>query len=374
MRRYLPILLMACFLIVSVIAGSYYVAGYAGDQSAANIPSITLYTTLPTEQVNVIAQEYEKNTHVVIRIVPLSEQELAAKLQIESSSPRADIILANSSILQQARKTGELIPYTSEIMDIIPDRFQDPGNYWTGVWYDPIIWAANQDYLRQRGQDPAKWSDLVTDENIQSSQDAQDPKLPKNAKTASPRDPLLKGAGLRIGLTDFLAADAAANLLYTFAAVYGEEKTLDYLGKLHPNVIQYAKFLATPVRMAGMGEVDVAVAVQSEALRYIRNGFPLKILYPADGTAYLLTAAALVKGGPHTAEAKQFMEWLVQDAAFLALEKNDYFFIPANPDTHAYKEYADKDLKLFVKEKELSGEQQRKLLDKWVQTVRLGIK
>ena len=37
-------------------------------------------------------------------------------------------------------------------------------------------------------------------------------------------------------MTDFLAAEAAANLLYTMAAAKGEEQTLAYLAKVHPKI------------------------------------------------------------------------------------------------------------------------------------------
>jgi len=173
-------------------------------------------------------------------------------------------------------------------------------------------------------------------------------------------------------MTDFLAADAAANLLYTFINTYGEEQTLKFFKKLHTQIIQYAKFLATPVRMAGMGECDIAIAVQSEALRYMQEGFPLQIIYPDEGTAYVLTGTALVKNATHQVESKQFIDWLLQAEAYQTLEKNRFYFVPTNPELKKFKDYKQKPVKLFDKEFEFTSEQQLKFLDNWVQTVRLG--
>ena len=343
MKRYLPLLLIAFFLLILTVAGTSYLAGYAGKGGNNGLTSINVYTTLPVEQVAVIAQEYERVAKVRVNVTPLTEKELYSRLLEASASPQADIILANRKTLKQARASALLIPYQSEYTDIIPSKYQDTDGYWVGVWYDPIVFAANQDYLRTAAKKPAKWSDLLAD------------------------------AKLRVGMTDFLAADAAANLLYTLVAANGEEQTLNYFKALHPQIVQYAKFLVTPARMASMGEVDVAIVVHSEAMRYAKDGFPVQVIYPEDGTAYLLTGAGLVRGAAHGTEAKQFIDWLTQDAVQTALAKNKFYFMPTNPEIKSYREYAAKNLKLLDHHDMYSPEQQRRILDKWMQA-RLGIK
>jgi iron(III) transport system substrate-binding protein len=125
--------------------------------------------------------------------------------------------------------------------------------------------------------------------------------------------------------------------------------------------------------MASMGEVDIAIVVHSEASRYVRDGFPLEITYPEDGTAYLLTGVGLVRGAVHGSEAKQFIDWLTQDGAHLAMEQHKFYFIPTNPETRLHREYAVKNIQLIDHHDMYLPEHQRKLLDKWVQAVRLGI-
>lgn len=355
MRRYLPLLLISFFLVVIAIAGTTLLAGHAGKQTPENRKNIVIYTALPLEQVAVLAQEYEKTSGLRVSVVPVSPSDILTRLVLESGSPRADIILANRDVLDQAKKAKLLAAYTSEQTDVIPERFADDDSYWTGIWYDPIIFAVNQDFLKKLPQPPAKWADLAKD-------------------------------NYRLAITDFLAADASANLLYTLAAIEGETETLSYFAKLHPRIVQYAKFLATPPRMAGMGEADVAVAVHSESLRYVKDGFPLKIIFPEDGTAYLLTGVALNAGAPHDADAKRFIDWIVQEPAQIILNANKFFLIPTNPeiklgttpDIKLAKDDKSKEqqkpIELFEYQDKLTAEQKAKLLDKWVQTVRLGPK
>jgi iron(III) transport system substrate-binding protein len=342
MKRYLPLLVIP-LVVVLIIIGTTYLIGYAGKQNKNSLPAITVYTTLPVEQVAVLGQEYEKIAKVKVNIAPLTEKDLFTKLIEEPGAPQADIILANRNTLKRAQNSALLVPYQSEYTDIIPDRFQDNDGYWVGVWYDPIIFAVNKDYLRTSLKKPTKWSDLPSEPNQ------------------------------RFGLTDFLAADAAANLLYTLVAANGEEQTLEFLKKIHPQVVQYAKFLATPARMASMGEVDLAISVRSEALRYVNDGFPLQVIYPEDGTAFLLTGAGLVRGAAHADEAKRFIDWLTQDGPISIMAQHKFYFVPTNVETQAYHEYTAQNIKLLDHHDMYSSEKQHKILDKWVQA-RLGIK
>jgi len=344
MRRYQPLLLITFFLLVIIITSSTYLSSYAGKQTPESLKSITVYTTLPIEQISILAQEYERTQNVQVNLIPLAEQDLLSRIKLKDSEASADIIIADHKVLEQARKNNTLLPYTSEQIDIIPERFKDENNYWTGLWYDPIVFAANQDFLKTMPKMPSKWNDLIQDNKY------------------------------RLCITDFLAAEASAHLLYTLIAVHGETETFGYFKKMHPQIVQYAKFLATPVRMVGMGEADIAIATQSETMRYIHNNFPIKVIYPEDGTSFLLTGIGLVLGTQHESDAKQFIDWLLQDAAQNVLAKNNFYFIPTNPETLIYRNYGTKNIVLLDNKEIYTSEQKNQLLDKWVKTVRLAPK
>ena len=173
---------------------------------------------------------------------------------------------------------------------------------------------------------------------------------------------------MRLGMTDFLAADAASNLYFTLLSVYGEPEVFRWLSAMHPKVVQYVKFLSTPVRMAGMGEVDAAVAVQSETLRYLAGGYPLRVVYPTDGTSYLLTGAGLLRDDRPLAQ--EFFDWLLSDGAQLTLQRENVFFVPTNPGTLAYKQLAGKDVVLFDKIPAFTADERSELLDRWLKNVR----
>lgn len=341
MRRYFPLLLISFLVVVTAIAGTL-LASQAGRKNPDSIRSITVVTSLPVEQAAALAQEYEKTAGVRVNIVPLAAGELVAKLKSETAAPSADLVLAGADPLDAAKQAKLLAAYSSPQTDIIPARFCDADDYWTGLWYDPVVFAVNRDFLKNQSQPPVNWADLTTTGNA------------------------------RLVMTDFLAADEAANLLYSMAGAQGEDQTLAYLAGLHPRVAQYAKFLATPARMTGLGEADIAITVQSEALRYIKDSFPLQIIIPADGTAASVTGAALTVGSPRAADAGRFLDWLTGDEAQAVLQKNKLYFIPTNPESRLAGDYRSKEVTPFAAKAALSPERKAKLLDKWVQTVRLS--
>lgn len=346
MRRYTALLLTAFTLLLLVIAGSTYLAGADHKNEHVPMQEIMAYTTLPAEHAAVLAEEYEKLTRVRVNFVPLSKGEIINRLKAEQTatdSRHADLIVADREVLQDAAANGLLQPYISERNDAIRSNFKEEDGLWTGIWYDPVVFCINRDYMMTIPHVPDSWTALA------------------EYTTA------------RIGLTDFLAADAAANLMFQMMGQYGDAATYRILRGLHPNVLQYTKYLSNPVRQAGMGEVDISIAVESECLRYLNEGYPIQIIYPSDGTAWMLTGTAIpaVSEGIKKSAAETFSDWLLSDEVQVALQSRGFYFIATNPDTLAYKSFAGKNILLFNQLVSFTPEQKHDFLDRWVKYVRL---
>lgn len=345
MRRYAPLFLISCFMVITTVTGLTYLSGHADRNKPENRASITLYTTLPAEQVSLLAQEFENEHKIHVNLILLSNHDLLTRMIEEKDAPQSDVVLASQPLLEQLKQMGLLEPYSSEQIDLVSEQFVDADNHWTGVWYDPIIFAANRDYLRTKTAEPKTWNALIAAEN---------------------------GPKIRLSITDFMTADASAALFYSMIVNNGEAEALSFLKKIHPQIIQYAKFLTTPIRMTGLGECDIAIAVQSETIRYINDGFPIKIVYPEDGTAFILTGVGLVKKSIRHADSIVLIEWLLQDHAQWTMQKNKYFFVPVNPESQVAKNLAMKNLELWRPASQLTLSEKQKLIDTWVQTIRLA--
>ena len=300
MRRYKILILTGFLLVLAALAGMTVPVDADKKTSGSPTQELTAYTTLPAETAAILSEVYERENKVRVNFVPMSSNEILQEIKNDAVSDptvirTVDIVIADSKILREAADLNLFTPYISETNDAVKDIFKDEQDRWTGIWYDPIIFCVNKDYLRTTVDLPDTWE-----------------KLSKSGK-------------IRVGITDFLAADASANLMFQMIGNLGDEKTYDILKNLHPKVVQYTKFLSNPVRQAGMGEVDISVAVESETLRYLQNGYPLKIIYPADGTSWLLTGFGITTNDTaKKSVAAKFADWLLSDEAQIYLQTNGF--------------------------------------------------
>ena len=345
MRRYTSLLVTAFLLLIVVVLGSGYLAVADHDGGAKPLREINAYTSLPTEVAVVLSEAYESTSGVRVNFVPLGREEILDRLKAQAEGDglaQAALVLGDSELLSKAAAQGYLLPYMSEHGDQVPERFRQTEGYWIGVWYDPMVFCVNQDFLKAHQQVPDTWQELAAAPDV------------------------------RVGVTDFLAADASANLLLSMIAQFGDVAAYDIWRHIHPKVVQYAHYLSNPVRQAGMGEVDVAVAVESETLRYIHDGYPLKVIYPADGTSALITGTGIAYKASNQDEqaAKAFADWLLSDEAQLALQSQGFYFLPSNPGTMAYKTFAGKNLLIFSVRQQYNAQQRHDFLDRWVKEIR----
>lgn len=338
MRRYTISLLIGFMLILAAVAGAAFPVD--ADKKIFGVPQNELlaYTTLPAETVSILSETYEREKNVRVNFVPLSANELIQNLREKST---ADLILTDSQTLNAAADLNLLTPHFSETNDAVKTNFKDEYDRWIGVWYDPIIFCINRDYLRKINFVPSTWEELAADKKA------------------------------RIGITDFLAADASSNLMFQMIGNFGDAKTYEILSGIHPRVVQYAKYLSNPVRQAGMGEADISIAVESETLRYIQNHYPLKIIYPEDGTACIITGVGIsTTDKKKNPVAAKFADWLLSDDAQISLQKNGFYFLSTNPQSLAYKTFAGKNLVLFKNNPQFTEQQRHNFLDFWVKNVR----
>ncbi len=344
MRRYLPLFLVSFFILIIVMVSSMYLSGHAEKPPVDSAKKLTIYTTLPAEQISLLSQEYQRNENIRLDILYFSEGELLERIQSEKTPLQADLIISKQIVLEEAAKRSLFSSYSSEQTDLISDDFKDTNGLWTGLWYDPLVFAVNKDFLKGISKNPDTWGELVQDNKY------------------------------RIAITDFLVSDISANLLYSFISTRGEEKAFAFFKRLHLQTSQYAKFSTTPVRMAGMGEADIGIAPQSDCIRYINDGFPITIIYPKDGTVYSLLGAGIVKNSPNESLGKSFIEWLLLDTPQAILEQNKIHLIPANPDSLLYRYFTTKSIILLENKQSLTAKQKKQLLEKWIQNVRFSPK
>ena len=171
-------------------------------------------------------------------------------------------------------------------------------------------------------------------------------------------------------MTDFVASQNAANLLYNMVEHKGEPDALAYLLALKPHVIQHAKFLSTPIRLTALGESDIGIGNLSDAQQYIRHSYPVKMIYPSDGTSFYLTGAAVQKDSKHKNESIEFITWLLSNDTAKYMMENNFTYIFANPEVVETLDSLGQSVVLWPVNGGYTVEGKKLLLNHWVSQVR----
>lgn len=171
-------------------------------------------------------------------------------------------------------------------------------------------------------------------------------------------------------MTDFVASQNAANLLYNMVEYKGEPEALEYLYSLKPHVVQHAKFLSTPIRLTALGETNIGIGNLSDAAQYSHHGYPIKVIYPKDGTSYYVTGAAVLKNSKHKADSVEFINWLLSSKTAKYMVEKNFTYIFTNPEMDEPKDSMGHDLVLWPVNGGYTLEGKKLLLNHWVSQVR----
>lgn len=343
MRRYLLFYLSAVFVFCVFLLGGILWLKQADQKTEPPFDrQITVYTTIPQEQIRLLADGYQRLYQVKINLNYMTDDELSAELALQTKPTSPDAVLASSNTLAKLAKQNIFMPLHGGAFDSVPTHLKNQESLWVGVWYDPFVIGLNRDFMMKLSPVPRSWNDL-----------------------ARPNE-------LRVVVTDFLMADASAHFFLSFMKKNGQTAIYDWLDRLHPNIVSYAKYLSMPSRAIGIGEADAAITLQSEAIRYIHDGFPITIVVPPEGTPYLLTACGILSASPSASDAEDFARWLLSDQAQLILNGQNYFPVPSNPTLPSYQAFTYQTENLWDTNPFITEKAKYTLLDKWVQEIRLA--
>lgn len=269
------------------------------------------------------------------------------KLQLRAiyelkDNERPDVVLAEQRTLSGLKRQGRLKPVAFAAGDRLPQKFRDAELNWYGIFYDPTVFLVNQQFARSIGQtNLCGWQDL---ENI---------------------------GQLRIAIENLSDSNSTQSFLAAFADHYGETTSLNYLWNINRFIGQYAKFPFTPVRLAAVGDADVAITRQSYVFKYLESKFPAYVVYPREGTPVNLYCAGLFKDGADDVEGLAVMEWLLTSAQVQTIAQEDatgyLFLFPHGTDAAA----ADAD-KIWINSSYLEPAKQEALTGKWLGNVRFS--
>ena len=87
-------------------------------------------------------------------------QEVSAVYELNDKE-KPDLVLAGSRTLTGLKADKRLQQSSFKPAETLPLDFKDVDGYWTGVFYDPVVFVINQSFARRVGQSNLRgWNDL----------------------------------------------------------------------------------------------------------------------------------------------------------------------------------------------------------------------
>lgn len=270
------------------------------EEGAKESKQLFAYTTLEEPLAQRLFKAYRKETGVSVQFVRLSTGEAAARIEAESKNPQASIWVGGVGLGHiQIQHKGLSVPYRPKNAELISKQFRDPNGYWTGLYVGALCLVSNKKELEKRGLEaPQSWEDLLK------------PEYQGHVQVANPG-----------------TSGTAYNILTTQIGLKGEEKTFEYLKKLHQNISQYTRSGSAPVKNVVIGEAVVGIGYSHDAVRLLNEQkAPLEIHFPKEGTGFEIASISLIKGGKQPELSKELYEWLYTKTASQIIA--DYYIVP----------------------------------------------
>jgi iron(III) transport system substrate-binding protein len=288
--RFFPLQLIATLASLGLVATACAPAAGGGSGVSGKL---SVYSALNESTNNAFVDAFKKSySSVQVDVLPLAAAgELQTRITTEKASPKADIFIGGSAEFHDPLgKQGLLEAYKSPNAADVDPKFKNADGFWTG-WYIGIFGLAiNKDrWAKEMGSvaTPSTWDDLLN------------PDL--KGKLDFP-DPVKTGGGYI-----FMATQV-------FRFNKDEAKAMDYMKKLHANIGQYVGTSPQGIELVGQGQFLMGPNWGHDILTAASKGQPIEFKAPAD-TANEVGAISIVKGGPNTAAAKAFVDWVLTKEA-----------------------------------------------------------
>lgn len=265
--------------------------------SAACAESLTVYSNWPRDAMDQLKDAFTaKYPSIDMTYYRAAGAELSTQFLSEEQmgTGKADYIISDVDFMELFKDRGYLMKYQpKDIARFNPDAV-DPDGYWITLDFGPYVIVYNTQSV-SKADAPKAWKDLL------------DPKWKNKIGMCDPRT----SAGIQVPLTYWTKNLAARGKPYGWPFV-------EALGKQDPTLTSGHRQLSD---LVVTGEVAIAAEMPVSFITpAIKNGEPIKIVWPEEGSPTSPNAGAIVAGTPHVDAAKKFHDYLasVEGQQFLA--------------------------------------------------------
>jgi iron(III) transport system substrate-binding protein len=277
-------------------------------------PEVVVYTAVDEDFSRPIAEAFEKETGVKVRLVTDTEETkstgLVNRLLAENARPQADVFWSGDPVRAALlKKHGVAAAYQSPSAKGLPPESSDPEHSWTGFSARARILLVNTEH----------------------------PAIKKGALPRSVRDlasPRFKGQAC---LANPLFGTSSVHAAALFQ-VLGEARAKEFFKGLLTNQTRMLSSNGEVRRRVANGEFAFGMTDTDDAAEALHDGKAVKVVYPTDkedkgfGTLVIPNAVVLITAGPNPENGKRFIDYLLRPETEKALAEGGAAQMPLRPD------------------------------------------
>ena len=238
-----------------------------------------------------IVREFEERTGIWVDVITGGTNELLERIESQQDNVEADVMFGGGV---ESLKAYEYCfsPYVVGSSGSIREPHQAEDAVWTPFSALPVVLIYN--------------TKLVSPDKITGWSSLSDPIFRGRIAFA---DPAISGSSFTALATQILAGNSMGKTLATLAENL-QRKTLSSSGDV--------------LNAVADGSYLVGITLEETALKYIASGADLAMVYPEEGTSCVPDASAIVKGAPHSENAKKFLDFTVSYEVQQMLSESSY--------------------------------------------------
>lgn len=294
----------------SVVAGRWLVVGVltlVGCSGSHRTP-LVIYTPHGRDLLTLLKARYEQlHPDIDIRWLDMGSQEVYERVRSERANPQGDVWFGGpATVFAMGAGDSLLEAFRPAWAEAIPQHGRGPGDLYFACYQTPavIVYAAQAVKPTEAPQD---WDELLA---------------PQWRGKVLIRDPIASGTmravwGMVIERSIKQTGDTAAGFAW-LRRLDGQTKEYVLNGPLLDQKI---------VRQEGLITVWDLPDIQLNA----RDGLPLGYVFPRSGTPVIEDAIGVIRGAPHEAAARAFVEW-VGTVGVQLLTAREVYRLPARAD------------------------------------------
>ena len=235
-----------------------------------------------------VLQAFEKKTGIKVRAIYDTEETKSAglvnRLIAEKDNPRADVFWSGDPARPALLEfKGIITPYFSSTAADIPKSYKDEDGHWTGFSARARIILYNTN-LVSMDERPLSIFDLTK--------------------------PMWRG---QVAIANPLFGTTSIHIAALFI-VLGDDKAKIFLNDLKKNSVRIVSSNSEVKRLVARGEVKMGITDTDDANVAIKEGSPVKVVFPDQsniGTLIMPNMVCLMKDSPNQENGKKLIDYLL---------------------------------------------------------------